>query len=82
MDDEEKLIRQFVLQMKLGRVSSEVFRDRFGVDVNERWGPVFREYEQAGWLERHNGTIELTREGLMQVDRLLHAFFLERHRAA
>ncbi len=82
MDDEEKLIRQFVLQMKLGRVSTEVFRSRFGVDVNERWGPVFREYEQAGWLRRHTGTIELTREGLMQVDRLLHAFFLERHRAA
>ena len=82
MNDEEKLIRQFVLQMKLGRVSTEVFRDRFGVDVNERWAPVFREYEQAGWIERREGTIELTREGLMQVDRLLHAFFLERHRAA
>ena len=82
MDDEEKLIRQFVLQMKLGRVSTDVFRGRFGVDVNERWGPVFRGYEQAGWLRRHKGSIELTREGLMQVDRLLHAFFLERHRAA
>ena len=80
MSAEEKMIRRFVLQMKLGRVSTDVFRQRFGVDVNERWEPVFREYEQAGWLQRHNGTIELTRDGLMQVDRLLPAFFLPQHR--
>ena len=80
MSAEEKMIRRFVLQMKLGCVSTDVFRQRFGVDVNERWEPVFREYEQAGWLQRHNGTIELTREGLMQVDRLLPAFFLPQHR--
>ncbi len=82
MSVEEKMIRQFVLQMKLGRVSADVFLRRFGVDVNGRWDHIFREYEQAGWLERQNGAIELTRDGLMQVDRLLHAFFLPQHRTA
>ena len=82
LTSEEKMIRQFVLQMKLGRISTDVFRRRFGVDVNERWEPIFREYEQAGWLGRRNGMIELTRDGLLRVDRLLHAFFLPQHRSA
>ena len=79
MTPEEKMIRQFILQMKLGRLSTHVFRERFGVDIEQRWKLVFREYEQSGWLVHRNGIIELTREGLMQVDRLLHAFFLPQH---
>ena len=30
---EEEMIRQFVLQLKLGRLSAEPFRQRFGIDV-------------------------------------------------
>ena len=76
---EEKMIRQFVLQMKLGRLSTDIFQEKFGVDINQRWDSVFERYEQAGWLSRHGQTIELTREGLMQVDRLLSSFFLPKH---
>ena len=76
MTTEEKMIRQFILQMKLGRLSIDSFRERFGIDIERRWDPIFCEYERAGWLVRREKVIELTREGLMQVDRLLHAFFL------
>lgn len=79
MTTEEKMIRQFVLQMKLGRLSTDIFQEKFGVDINRRWGSIFERYEQAGWLSRHGQTIELTREGLMQVDRLLFSFFLPKH---
>ena len=73
------MIRQFVLQIKLGRLSAEPFRRRFGVDVIERWDGILKTYEKAGYLSVRSGEIELTRDGLLQVDRLLNAFFLPEH---
>ena len=78
--DEEEMIRQFVLQLKLGRLSAEPFRRQFGIDVMERWGGILKTYEEAGYLTVRDGLIELTRDGLLQVDRLLNAFFLPEHR--
>ena len=77
---EEEMIRQFVLQIKLGRLSAEPFRRRFGIDVIERWDDILKTYEEAGYLTVRDGVIELTRDGLLQVDRLLNAFFLPEHR--
>ena len=78
--DEEEMIRQFVLQLKLGRLAAEPFRRRFGIDVIERWDGILKAYEEAGYLTVRDGVIELTRDGLLQVDRLLNAFFLPEHR--
>lgn len=82
LTDEERLIREFILQMKLGRVGTSYFRDKFDVDVTNRFAEPLRKHEQAGLLNVRNGVIELTRRGLLQVDRLLHDFFLDRHRHA
>ncbi len=76
---EESMIRQFVLKMKLGRLDTQPFRDRFDVDVTERWGDVLRLFQDNGLLEFDRDRINLTRDGLLQVDRLLHAFFLPEH---
>ena len=76
---EESMIRQFVLKMKLGSLDTQPFRDRFDVDVTERWGDVLRLFQQNGLLRFDRDRIDLTREGLLQVDRLLHAFFLPEH---
>ena len=73
------MIRQFVLKMKLGRLDTQPFRDRFDVDVTERWGDVLRLFQDNGLLEFDRDRINLTRDGLLQVDRLLHAFFLPEH---
>jgi oxygen-independent coproporphyrinogen-3 oxidase len=35
--DDERLIREFVLQLKLGQVSCKYFQDKFGVDIRERF---------------------------------------------
>ena len=76
---EESMIRQFVLKMKLGGLATQPFRDRFDVDVTERWGDVLRLFQENGLLKFNRDRIDLTREGLLQVDRLLHAFFLPEH---
>lgn len=76
---QEAMIRQFVLKMKLGRLEAEPFRRRFGVDVTGRWASELSLFQDHGLLNFDKESIELTREGLLQVDRLLHAFFLPKH---
>ena len=80
--EDEKLIREFVLQMKLGRLGTQYFQDKFGVDVLDRFGDALQRHRDAGYLEVVDGEIRLFRHGLLQVDRLLHDFFLDEHRGA
>lgn len=82
MTVEEKMIREFVLQMKLGRVGDDYFRRKFGVSVLERFREPLERHQAAGHLRLVNGGIEASRSGLLQMDRLLHEYFLERHRDA
>ena len=76
---QEAMIRQFVLKLKLGRLETAPFRRRFGVDVTSRWESELSLFQDHGLLNFDTESIELTREGLLQVDRLLHAFFLPEH---
>ena len=79
-NDEERMIREFILQMKLGHVDKEYFRRKFDVDIEQRFADSLREFEEFGFLRIENGVLRLTRDGLLQVDRLLHRFFLPQHR--
>lgn len=79
ISDQEAMIRQFVLKLKLGHLETRPFQERFGVDVTERWGTVLGLFREHGLLDFDRERIELTRDGLLQVDRLLHAFFLPEH---
>ena len=77
--DEERLIREFVLQMKLGRVSAAYFQAKYGVNVMERFGTPLQDLAHEGVLSITDGTMRLTRDGLLRVDTLLPRFFLPRH---
>ena len=79
---EELMIREFILQMKLGRVHRNYFQTKFGVDVHQRFAGSLQELEDQGFLRRDSENLRLSRDGLMQVDRLLHQFFLPQHRNA
>ncbi|MEP0843967.1 MAG: coproporphyrinogen III oxidase family protein [Phycisphaerae bacterium] len=81
MTDEERLIRQLVLQLKLGRVPLGPLREKFGVDVSARFAEPLARLRDAGNLSLEDETLILTREALLQVDDLLHEFFLPEHRA-
>ncbi len=56
-------------------LQSEYFRQKFGVDVQQRFDPQLTRLEEQGFLERDSSTLQLSRDGLLQVDRLLHEFF-------
>ena len=77
---EERLIREFVLQLKLGRVSRAYFRQKFGVELAERFAEPMRRLQDWGFLSVEGDQVLLNRDGLLQVDRLLHEFFLPEHR--
>jgi oxygen-independent coproporphyrinogen-3 oxidase len=78
---DERLIREFILQLKRGAVDPSYFREKYGVDVLERFRPELASLERSGYLNAATPRrIALTRAGLLTVDALLHRFFLPQHR--
>ncbi|MGH9853839.1 MAG: coproporphyrinogen III oxidase, partial [Blastocatellia bacterium] len=71
----QRLIREMVLQLKTGAIDAEYFHRKFGVDVWREFQPVYERLSQQEMLRRNNGSIELTRRGLLQVDHFLSEFF-------
>ncbi len=69
------LTREMILQLKRGRLATQYFRDKFGVDILVRWQEVWESYERDGLLTVTAAEIRLTRPGLLRVDGLLPAFF-------
>jgi oxygen-independent coproporphyrinogen-3 oxidase len=77
---DERLIREFILQLKRGWIQAAYFRDAYGVDVMSRFREGINSLEAEGVLNlRTPERIELTREGLLRVDTLLPRFFLPQH---
>jgi oxygen-independent coproporphyrinogen-3 oxidase len=79
---DERLIREFILQLKLGHVSRSYFRAKFGADPAERFAAPMQILKDWGFLSVQDDTILLNRDGLLQVDRLLQEFLLPQHRNA
>jgi oxygen-independent coproporphyrinogen-3 oxidase len=77
---EERLIRDFILQLKRGWLAPETFRETYGVDVLERFRTPLASLTADGFLaEATRDRIALTRDGLLRVDVLLRRFFLPEH---
>jgi oxygen-independent coproporphyrinogen-3 oxidase len=78
----ERFIREFILQLKLGRVSRGYFVGKFGMDPVEQCKDGVRRLVDWGYLTVDADELRLNRDGLLQVDRLLQEFFLPEHRSA
>jgi len=77
--DEEALIREFILQLKLGHLDTAYFDKKFNTNVREKFAAPIAQIAAWGYFARNDEQLELTREGLLEVDRLLHEFFLPIH---
>lgn len=71
----QRLIREMVLQLKTGWLDTKYFQKKFGVDVWKEFQHVYADLENKSLLHRENGTITLSRRGLLQVDHFLLDFF-------
>jgi oxygen-independent coproporphyrinogen-3 oxidase len=78
----ELLIREMILQLKTGRLDAGYFRRKFGAEILERFAEPFRRLADEGNVVLRDDGVEVTRAGLLQVDRLLPAFFEPEHRGA
>jgi oxygen-independent coproporphyrinogen-3 oxidase len=76
---EERMIREFVLQLKLGSITPSYFGAKYGADVVARYRDQLRELAAEGFLTTGQDRVTLTREGLMRVDSLLPRFFKPEH---
>lgn len=77
---DERVIREFVLQLKRGAIRPEYFSDKYGVDVLDRFREPLAVLRQHGYLATASpARVALTREGLLRVDVLLRHFFLAQH---
>ena len=77
---EERLIREFILQLKRGSISPAYFRDKHQVDVLGRFRAQLDSLASEGYLSAcSEDRVALTREGLLRVDGLLKRFFLPQH---
>ncbi len=79
LNDDERLIREFILQLKLGRVNGSYFLQKFDIDIFARFADPLAYFAKQGLPTRNGDGLALTREGLLRVDRMLPAFYLPAH---
>ena len=78
--DEERLIRELVLQLKRGSIHPGYFKNKYDVDVQSRFEGPFASLNNDGYLSEFSADmVQLSREGLLRVDSLLPRFFLPAH---
>jgi oxygen-independent coproporphyrinogen-3 oxidase len=78
---EQRLIREMILQLKKGYLQIEYFRHKFQVDILAQWLSQWNTYASDGYVvlpedpKASDAKIRLTTDGLLRVDGLLEAFF-------
>jgi oxygen-independent coproporphyrinogen-3 oxidase len=77
---EERFVREFILKLKLGHSAFEYYQTKFNQNPRQFFAPQLESLAKQGFATLTDDDITLTRDGLLQVDRLLHDFFLPQHR--
>ena len=80
--EEERMVRELILQLKLGRVQKSYFLEKFHCDITDRFAQPLSEMVRSGWAEMETEGVRITRRGLLRIDSLLPAFFLPQHQNA
>jgi oxygen-independent coproporphyrinogen-3 oxidase len=71
----DQLVREFILQLKLGEVPIAPFQERFGLNIVVQFYATLRMFANEGWITVSDEAVRLTRRGLLRVDRLLPRFY-------
>src|SRR3954464_7695267 len=78
--DDERMRREMILQLKLGRLRPAYFAEKYGVDILDLFAAPFASLRAEGSLaEATAERLTLTRDGLLRVDSLLPRFFRPEH---
>ena len=80
MDEDERLVREVVLQLKRGRLDRARFLERHRVDIHRRFEAALGVLVDRGLANVSDAGVRLTLDGLLGVDALLPLFFRPEHR--
>ena len=78
----ERLTREMILQLKLGKIETAYFRDKFKADILKEFGSNYKKLQDEGMLTFNKDAVELTPKGLLQADGLLPEFYAPKYRNA
>jgi oxygen-independent coproporphyrinogen-3 oxidase len=81
-NEEERFIRELILQWKLGRVNNNYFLKKFGISISERYASILTQWKERGDLREEGDYLVLSRDALLRIDSMLQGFFLPEHRDA
>jgi oxygen-independent coproporphyrinogen-3 oxidase len=76
----QQLIRQMILQLKLGRIDPRYFQEKFGINIQRQFAEAFASLIDEGWAVVDGPLVSLTRQGLLRVDSLLPRFYEPQYR--
>jgi len=76
----ERLTREMILQLKLGRISARSFREKFGLDILQEFAEAFARLAAREMVEVEGDDVRVTPKGLLRVDTLLPEFYAAEHR--
>jgi oxygen-independent coproporphyrinogen-3 oxidase len=79
LSEQEQMVREFILQLKLGGAEHKYFLAKYGVSIADRFQAALAAVQARGWLTLKNGDVVITPEGLLRVDRMLPLFYLPDH---
>ncbi len=80
INDHQRLIREMILLLKTGHLEAAYFKGKFGVEILNEFGPAWQSLVDEGFASIGDGSVQLSRKGLLQVDTLLPRFFEPEHR--
>lgn len=75
ISDRQRLIRELILQLKLGRIDAKYFERKFHQPIRSVFSEAMDSLRDEGLLAEHGDEILLSRAGLLRVDSLLPRFF-------
>ena len=79
---EERLTREMILQLKLGKIETAYFQEKFNTDILEAFRPTYKKLQDEGMLTFNKDAVKLTRKGLLRADGLLPEFYAAKYRNA
>jgi oxygen-independent coproporphyrinogen-3 oxidase len=72
----ERLVREMILQLKLGEINPHYFQNKFSRDIFKEFRTAFEDLQRQGFVEKlQTDQIVLSKSGLLRVDQLLPEFY-------
>lgn len=79
LSQEEALIRELILQLKLGRVSIDAFARKFDIQIDILYQTQLEALRKQNIIRTEDNVIVVEKEALLKIDAWLDTFYLPQH---